>query len=394
MTPNVAWPAFAVLALLALAIWAEVRPVHFRREGVLLVFSLPFVVGILVLAGPLAAVVAECCVTFAGSLWQMRASKSRRPWFWARLNIPISLTSSSVAALAYVALLPFGWMAAVLAYVSIHLAINGLLVSRLNSLLGAKSFLMELRRGLLAAGIGVVVYGVVAVCVALLCLRGWVPAVALALIPLELLRYIVTTQNANDDMAHETMVALTIMLQRAHPYTHGHLERVGRIAEEVGLRLGIPRRRARRLSEAAVLHDIGKIAIDEAILDKPARLTEEEFEHVKQHSEYGSRILLDSPRFQELAPWILYHHERPDGRGYPHQLSDIEIPIESKIIAVSDAFDAMAGGSELNEKRSYRPNLTPQAAMEELDRCAGTQFDPKVVEAFRGVLRDQGVLSS
>lgn len=394
MSPNGAWPLGAVLALLALAIWAEVRPVHFRREGVLLVFSLPFIVGILVLAGPLAAVIAECCVTLVGAIWHMRQVKTKRPWFWARLNTPISLTSASVGALASVALLPYGWVASIVGYVVMHLVVNGLLVSRLNSMLGARSFLSEVRRGLVTAGTGIVLYGFIALCVAVLCLQGWVPLVALALIPLELLRYIVTTQSKNDDMAHETMVALTIMLQRAHPYTHGHLERVGRIAEEVGLRLGIPRRRARRLSEAAVLHDIGKIAIDEAILDKPARLTDAEFEHVKQHSDFGATILRDSPRFQELAPWILYHHERPDGRGYPHQLSDIEIPLESKIIAVSDAFDAMAGGSDSSEKRNYRPSLTPQAAMEELERCTGTQFDSRVVEAFKGVLRDQGALSS
>jgi putative nucleotidyltransferase with HDIG domain len=204
----------------------------------------------------------------------------------------------------------------------------------------------------------------------------------LLLAPIFLLRGILHAQKVLDDQAYETIVALTIMLQRAHPYTHGHLERVGRIAEDVGHRLNLPPARARLLREAAVLHDIGKIAIDEMVLDKPAKLTNEEYEHVKQHSDFGAKMLERSARFAEIVPWIRHHHERPDGRGYPHQMADPMIPIESKVIAVADAYDAMVGGVTDSEKRSYRKPISPKEAVAELRRCSGSQFDAVVVDAF------------
>ncbi|MEQ1933787.1 MAG: HD domain-containing phosphohydrolase, partial [Fimbriimonadaceae bacterium] len=170
------------------------------------------------------------------------------------------------------------------------------------------------------------------------------------------------------------------------PYTHRHLARVALASEEVALRLGLGTKRARLVREAAILHDLGKIAIDEDILDKPAKLTPEEFDHVKQHSEFGERILAPVAEFQEMKQWIRHHHERPDGTGYPDQLRDSQIPIESKIIAVVDAYDAMTGGCEGRDKRSYRDPMTPDQAMQELERCSGTQFDKAVVKTFKRVI--------
>jgi putative nucleotidyltransferase with HDIG domain len=187
---------------------------------------------------------------------------------------------------------------------------------------------------------------------------------------------------------YETITALTLMLQRAHPYTHGHLERVARAAEEVAKRLGLSSQRARMVREAAVLHDIGKIAVDEALLDKPGKLTEGEMDHVRKHAEWGAEILHPVEGFREMLPWILHHHERPDGKGYPSQLPDAEIPIESKIIAVVDAFDAMTGGDIPGTRRTYREPMDIHEAFDELFRCSGTQFDPSVVTAFRAIVME------
>lgn len=391
----VKWPMWALLVGLA---WvAEMKPVHFQRHGVQLSLSLPFVAGTLLLGGPLLAIFTEAIVLLLALVSRNSIHKPKRTWFWARLNLPIGMISAAVGALGWTAQqssradLPLIGLAA---YVALYLTVNMLLVSRLNSMMGARSFWEEVRRGSTGAGLTAISYVTFALAVGALMVEGQFLAVPFLILPLMLLRHVVARHNQADELSYETMVALTIMLQRAHPYTHGHLERVGRTAEEVGLRLGIPRRRARMLREAAVLHDIGKIAVDEQILDKPSKLTESEYEHVKLHSEFGYRILLDSPRFSDLAPWILYHHERPDGKGYPHQLTDIEIPLESKIIAVADAYDAMSGGTESSEKRNYRPTLSPDSAMQELERCCGTQFDPRVVAAFRHVLTEQGVLSA
>jgi HD-GYP domain-containing protein (c-di-GMP phosphodiesterase class II) len=135
--------------------------------------------------------------------------------------------------------------------------------------------------------------------------------------------------------------------------------------------------------QAALLHDIGKIAINEEILDAPRKLTTEEFDHVKLHAVYGGEILAEIDAMRETARWIRHHHERPDGTGYPLGLLDPEIPLESKIIAVVDAYDAMTGGMEGKDGRPFRPPMTQDEALAELERCSGAQFDAAVVAAFR-----------
>jgi HD-GYP domain-containing protein (c-di-GMP phosphodiesterase class II) len=140
------------------------------------------------------------------------------------------------------------------------------------------------------------------------------------------------------------------------------------------------------VQRAAILHDIGKIAIDEDILDLPRKLTEHEYEHVKLHAEYGGQILAEVESMREVSRWIRHHHERPDGRGYPEGLLDPEIPLESKIIAAVDAFDAMTGGMEGRDGRPFRKAMPVDEALDELERCAGSQFDARVVIAFREVV--------
>ncbi len=209
----------------------------------------------------------------------------------------------------------------------------------------------------------------------LICLA---PAMALAIVALG--------KREQYDHYFGTMAALTLMLQRAHPYTRGHLERVGHLAEEAAIRLGLSPERSRLVHEAAVLHDIGKIAVDERILDKPGPLTPEERSVVQKHAAYGSEILRRVEAFREHAGWILRHHERPDGQGYPDGLRDEQIPVESKIIAVADAFDAMTHMPEEGAGRSYRQPVSVDEALAELARCSGSQFDPDVVRAFREAL--------
>jgi HD-GYP domain-containing protein (c-di-GMP phosphodiesterase class II) len=207
-----------------------------------------------------------------------------------------------------------------------------------------------------------------------------------ALVPLWALRSGLDVQGSTYARYYETIKALTLMLQRAHPYTHGHLERVAEYAEQVALRLGCAPSHARLIREASVMHDLGKIAVDEAVLDKPGRLSEEEMRHVRLHAEFGAAILEPVRSFQALVPWVRHHHERPDGRGYPDHMLDVEIPLESKIIAVADAFDAMTLNERNGERRLYREPMTVHEALNELDRCSGTQFDPTVVAVFRGVV--------
>jgi HD-GYP domain-containing protein (c-di-GMP phosphodiesterase class II) len=138
-----------------------------------------------------------------------------------------------------------------------------------------------------------------------------------------------------------------------------------------------------RIRAAGVLHDIGKLGVADAILKKPGVLTAEEWEEMRRHSELGARILAHA-NLADISGWVLAHHERMDGHGYPHGLAGDAIPLESRILAVADAYEAMTAD------RAYRSAMTPHAAQAELRRAAGGQFDPMVVEAFLDVLGAQG----
>jgi HD-GYP domain-containing protein (c-di-GMP phosphodiesterase class II) len=136
------------------------------------------------------------------------------------------------------------------------------------------------------------------------------------------------------------------------------------------------------LRQAAELHDVGKLAIPEEILNKPGPLSEDEWEFVRRHTVIGERILNAAPALEVAATIVRSTHERWDGTGYPDQLAGEAIPVAARIIAVCDAFDAMTSS------RPYAPARTPQEAIRELVRCSGTQFDPTVVNAFAAVHAD------
>jgi diguanylate cyclase (GGDEF)-like protein/PAS domain S-box-containing protein len=155
-----------------------------------------------------------------------------------------------------------------------------------------------------------------------------------------------------------------------------HLGAVADLCDAVGTKLGLPRAELIALRQGASLHDIGKIAVPDAILSKPAPLSPDEWELVSRHTLIGERIVAAAPGLRSAAKLIRSSHERYDGRGYPDQLAGEDIPLGARIIAVCDAYDGMTSD------RPYGDRLTPDAALEEIRRCAGSQFDPVVVEAF------------
>ena len=158
-----------------------------------------------------------------------------------------------------------------------------------------------------------------------------------------------------------------------------HSETVGRYAELMARELGLSERRVGRVRLAGLLHDIGKVGVPDAILLKPGKLTDEERKVIIRHPELGAQIL-EHPSLRDVQAWVLAHHERPDGSGYPRALFGPELPLEARIVAVADAYEAMTSD------RSYRDAVAQEEARAELLRCAGTQFDPGVVAAFLGTL--------
>ncbi len=159
-------------------------------------------------------------------------------------------------------------------------------------------------------------------------------------------------------------------------YTCGHSERVALMARELAQNAGLPMATVERVYMAGLLHDVGKIGVPEAVLQKPGKLTDEEFDLMKQHPEIGARILRDVRQLEDVIPGVLHHHERWDGRGYPGKLAGEAVPIMGRIICLADCFDAMTSN------RTYRRALPFEVAMMEIKGGAGTQFDPALADAF------------
>jgi putative nucleotidyltransferase with HDIG domain len=176
------------------------------------------------------------------------------------------------------------------------------------------------------------------------------------------------------------VVAMLSTLSRAiearDPYTRGHSARVTEIAEAVARRLGWDAERLALLRVGGPLHDVGKLGVSDEVLAKPGRLDDDELEQIREHPKLGARILLRVAAFRAAIPYVLYHHERWDGNGYPTGRAGEQIPLEARVLAVADAFDAMTSN------RPYRRALDHQAAVAEVARCSGTQFDPEVVRIF------------
>ena len=180
-------------------------------------------------------------------------------------------------------------------------------------------------------------------------------------------------------------IALAAAIEAKDEYTRGHCQRVSAYAVEIGTRLALPDHTMRDLELAAILHDIGKIGIDEAILRKPTRLTFEEMQAMHEHPAIGERILRSVEPLHLVASYIIYHHEHYDGRGYPHGARGEEIPLIARIISVADAYDSMSS------RRPYRETLPEEESLTRLRTKAGSQFDPQIVAIFLE-LYDTGVI--
>jgi putative nucleotidyltransferase with HDIG domain len=180
-----------------------------------------------------------------------------------------------------------------------------------------------------------------------------------------------------------TIEALATAIEAKDPYTHGHSTRVADYAIATARQLNMTDEEIETMQTAAYLHDVGKIGIPEPILTKPGKLTKEEFEIIKTHPEISARILAPVNFHGEVISIVRHHHERVDGLGYPDRIEGGLIPVQARILSVADAFDAMTS------VRPYRPAITSDDAKAELLRCAGTQFDQKIVEAFLKTLQAQ-----
>jgi putative nucleotidyltransferase with HDIG domain len=177
--------------------------------------------------------------------------------------------------------------------------------------------------------------------------------------------------------------SLTSAVDAKDAYTCGHSERVALLSRSLALEAGLNEQQVERIYMAGLLHDVGKIGVPEAVLQKTGKLTPEEFEQIKKHPEIGARILRDIKQVEDIIPGVMHHHERYDGKGYPAGLSGENIPLMGRIICLADCFDAMTSS------RTYRKALPLEVALTEIRRCSGTQFDPVLSDAFLRLSIDQ-----
>ena len=189
----------------------------------------------------------------------------------------------------------------------------------------------------------------------------------------------------NKNISEQAARTILKALDFKDSYTFGHSMRVGYFSLVTGAQIGLNAEEMRELELSAIFHDIGKIATPDAVLNKPTRLSEDEFGIMKQHPEKSYEILKEFPNFEKIAENARFHHERYDGKGYPMGLKGDDIPVAARIILIADTFDAMTS------TRPYRKGLPYEVAFSELIQFSGTQFDPKMVNAFIEGMRQEAL---
>ena len=187
--------------------------------------------------------------------------------------------------------------------------------------------------------------------------------------------------NENQQLFISSIRMLAAAIDAKDPYTRGHSERVARYSMAIGKNLGLPEKEMRNLRISALLHDVGKIGIDDRILRKPGALSDDEFEVMKQHPAKGAAIMSGVAQLIDIIPGMKYHHEKWAGGGYPDNLEGEQIPMQARIVAIADTFDAMT------TNRPYQKAMDIGYTVEKIRSFAGTRFDPRVVEAFANAVR-------
>ncbi len=242
---------------------------------------------------------------------------------------------------------------------------------------------------LAVAYLGLGVYGALAFLVPLFIVRyaqkQYIDRTADNIRALKALNQNLMAANAEVRQVNEELLGLLArIIDFRDPYVYNHSEQVAMYALAIAREMGLSAAQIDTLRRAALCHDLGKIGIPDAVLNKPGRLTDEEYQVVKEHVNIGAELLKSSHVLHRLIPGVRHHHERWDGNGYPARLRGEEIPIEARILAVADTVEALASD------RPYKRAMSPEEIVAELRRCAGTHFDPAVVEAFTRVIERHG----
>ena len=268
----------------------------------------------------------------------------------------------------------------------VSFALNALLVAEMISLVQRK-FLREV----LHANFGVIArstlaFGLVGLFLAALYFQIGIWAPLFVLVPLLVARRVLQSTAKMDQAYESTLKALVTAIEAKDAYTRGHAERVSKLTTMIARELGFNEKQVHSIRIAALMHDVGKLVVSTAILTKPGKLTDEEYEHMKWHPIFGCEVIeeIDFLRDGEAVNAVRHHHERLDGRGYPDNLFGDDVPLTARVVMVADAFDSMTS------TRTYRFAKSVDDGLRELRRCAATQFDPLCISALDRAIHKHG----
>ncbi len=262
----------------------------------------------------------------------------------------------------------------------VYTVVNATLVSALMSMLMNKPYLDIFFDNIMWVSRGYLTMAPVSILIALAYIEYGEIGVLIFFGPLLLARYSFKLYVDMKNIYLETVKSLSNAIEAKDPYTQGHSMRVSQYSVDLAAKLRLPQSKIENLKIAAILHDIGKIGVEESILNKKGRLSDEEYAKIKLHPEKGYKILKEIDFLRDAAGIILAHHERGDGTGYPMGIKGKEIPLEANILSVADVYDA------LTSDRPYRESMDSEMAFEILEKGKGTHFDERVVDALRELI--------
>lgn len=265
----------------------------------------------------------------------------------------------------------------------VYMLLNTFIVSTLFSLISNQAFFRMWVNNLKMILPSSLAIGTLGIIIALAYIEYGFGAVILFFGPLLLARYSFKLYIDMKEVYMETIQALSKTIEAKDAYTCGHTTRVQEYAVKLAQTMGLKNKQIENIKIAALLHDIGKIGIDDNILKKPDRLTDREFEDIKKHPSIGAEIIKDVDFLKEIVNIVKHHHERYDGNGYPAGLTGKDIPTESAILAVADAYDAMTSD------RPYRKALPTELAIDEIKRSAGKQLHPELSNVFVEIIKKE-----
>jgi putative nucleotidyltransferase with HDIG domain len=364
-----------LLLFLILIIIADSVQISLPRGGASIYASSPIDLAGIVLFGPAVMAVIEALATIV-----TEGILQRRPFIKVLFNVPLLVMTVGVSGLVYRAFGDLGALDSPLFLIPLTAAgmvyylFNTWSVSFVIALADARNPLHVWKQNYMWNFFHILAFLPVGAVIALLYANSGVWTIALFIIPLFLARYSFQLYLDMRETHINTVAALTSAIDASDPFTHGHSFRVSRYALRIAREMGMSAKDLEMLEYAALLHDIGKIAVQNEILLKVGPLTEDEWKSLRSHPNIGADIVEQLKFLKEACEVIRCHHERPDGSGYPRGLRQDEIPIGAHILNVVDAFDAMSSD------RPYRKALHIDRVFEELRTYRGTQFDARVVD--------------